>query len=664
MLSTPQGDGTFAGATFDIQYAGEDSKVINGVTVNYGDVVATLTTDENGYATTESLGISLPEADYLLVETAAPGGYKLENSITIRAFSVTTGEITSLTDIDEAVLDSPIRGGLKLQKRDWETFDDEAQGDARIAPITFTIINKSAHPVTVLDILPQAGTSVLSDSVDENGQYASGSLIATCTTDDNGYFESLSNWLPYGTYEITEITSPTGYVTDGKNAEGALKSSKMTRTITVRSDGEIVDCTLRDADTAAYNGDNDSAINANTAFFDLVKRGGFKIQKRDWETFGDDAQGDATFAGTQFEIWNRSNSRVKAVKRANAIKGTIAMADGADADGCYAKDTLICTITTDENGYFESSENFLPYGTYSIREVTAPEGYDKQTSSESSADMNGKNSEAAEKQSIVEREFHIGYELSASGEKTELDNGTIIDLTSEDAAMATYNGDNDTYTVTVDGQSVSITAVELYRSFYDLVDRGGFKWQKRDWETFDSSPMGGASFANITFTITNKSDGRVKVTSDDINSNIIAGSIVKMEEPDEDGCYAPGALICTAKTDENGYFETTTNFLPYGTYFIEETVMSEGYKLSNGEKNQSDSASLSTADDSEVKIRQTFEIRKDEEMVDLTNDTKASLIIDETTVNITSLESHCFNSSEPPVHGILKLESHHYILWL
>ena len=645
MLSTPQGDGTFAGATFDIQYAGEEPKVINGKTVSYGDVVATLTTDENGYASTEALNISLPEADYLLVETAAPGGYKLENSITIRVFSVVTGETTSLTDIDEAILDAPIRGGFKLQKRDWETFDDKAQGDAEIAPITFTITNKSSHPVTVLDLLPVSGTSQLSTEQDENGQYAPGSVIATCTTDEKGYFESLSNWLPYGTYEITETTSPTGYVKNGPNAEGSSKSSKMTRTFTIRKDDEVVDSTLADADTASMNGENDSAINSNTAFFDLVKRGGFKIQKRDWETFGDDPQGDASFSSMQFEIWNRSSKRVKVVKSVNAIKGTIIMADGADADGCYATDRLICTITTDEKGYFESTGSFLPYGSYSIREVIAPTGYDKKTSSEDNADMNGRNSEGSEKKSIVERQFHIGYELSSSGERKELDNETVVDLTSEDAAMATYNGENDTYTVKVNGQNVKITEAELYRSFYDLVDRGGFKWQKRDWETFDSSPMGGASFANITFTITNKSAGRVKVTSDDINSNIIAGSVVKMEKPDEDGCYASGALICTCKTDDKGYFESTSNFLPYGTYYIEETVMSKGYKLRNGEKNQSNSVAESTADDSEVKIRQTFEIRKDEEMVDLTNNTKASLIINGSTVN-TDIYGTYFNLTE------------------
>lgn len=67
----PLGGSTLAGAEFSVTNTSNHPVVVNGKTYGVGDVVATLVTDENGYAKVDEL----PYGTYVLRETKAPEGY-------------------------------------------------------------------------------------------------------------------------------------------------------------------------------------------------------------------------------------------------------------------------------------------------------------------------------------------------------------------------------------------------------------------------------------------------------------------------------------------------------------------------------------------------------------------------------------------------------------
>ena len=94
----------------------------------------------------------------------------------------------------------------------------------------------------------------------------------------------------------------------------------------------------------------------------------------------------------------------------------------------------------------------------------------------------------------------------------------------------------------------------------DKVIRGGIEVQKRDRETNGTTPLGGGSFAGITFTIVNNNDYSVEVNGQS---------------------RAKGEVVATLTTDANGYAATAPDALPYGSYIVTETALPEnsGYRL-------------------------------------------------------------------------------------
>ena len=85
-----------------------------------------------------------------------------------------------------------------------------------------------------------------------------------------------------------------------------------------------------------------------------IQRGGLTIQKLDSQT-GTTPQGDANLEGISFEIVNNSQNAV-VVNSNTAQPGQVAM-----------------TITTNAAGVATTGENSLPYGEYTVREVSTNE---------------------------------------------------------------------------------------------------------------------------------------------------------------------------------------------------------------------------------------------------------------------------------------------------
>ena len=175
---------------------------------------------------------TLPLGTITVEETKAPAGYKIDGAYLVA--DGTTEKIEGLyiaqirQNQDLAFLEGGnkatvnekiIRGGVVVQKRDFETTDTKPQGSATLEGAEFNIINMSANPVVV-----------------EGKSYANGEVVKTITTDINGKATTANDTLPYGHYKIVEVKAPKGYLNTGVTE----------REFDVKEDGVIVDMTGTD----------------------------------------------------------------------------------------------------------------------------------------------------------------------------------------------------------------------------------------------------------------------------------------------------------------------------------------------------------------------------------------------------------------------------------
>ncbi|MCD8329922.1 MAG: hypothetical protein LUC27_04425 [Lachnospiraceae bacterium] len=159
-----EGDATLEGATFDIITLQDIYNDKSGTEYSAGDVIYTLTTDENGCA--ETPADILTVGSYKIVETNAPTGYNACDTITFTTSqaddgtleatldgSTTTltseetddGTVFSLTDGE--ISDTVLRGGVSIQKRDAQSEDGTAQGAATLAGAVINIYNISDEAI-------------------------------------------------------------------------------------------------------------------------------------------------------------------------------------------------------------------------------------------------------------------------------------------------------------------------------------------------------------------------------------------------------------------------------------------------------------------------------------------------------------------------------------
>ena len=249
--TTPQGDASLEGISFEIVNQSKNPVVVNGSTAAPGQVAMTITTNASGVASTGE-GV-LPYGDYTVREVST-------NESMLQTF---TEEIAVTIDQDGQMLEydaenDVVRGGIDLEKQDSQ-MGTTPQGNSSFANIDFEIVNRSTNPVVV------DGTT-----------YDVGDVVMTITTDETGHASTGNDVLPYGTYEVRE-----------SQTNESMLLTWTGETVTVRQQGHSV---------------------AITAVND-VERGGLSVEKQDTIT-GNTPQGDANFEGITFEIINNSRNPV------------------------------------------------------------------------------------------------------------------------------------------------------------------------------------------------------------------------------------------------------------------------------------------------------------------------------------------------------------------
>ncbi len=136
--------------------------------------------------------------------------------------------------------------------------------------------------------------------------------------------------------------------------------------------------------------------------------------------------------------------------------------------------------------------------------------------------------------------------------------------------------------ITAGGKAETVSCYNA-SSVEEQVYRGSVKLQKRDFETKEAEPQGGATLENAAFTITSLNENPVVV----------------------DGkTYTKNQIVMSLTTDSKGSVSTKKDALPFGHYRADETKAPEGY-LNEG------------------KLSVEFDITKNGEIVDLTSEEAA-----------------------------------------
>lgn len=278
--------------------------------------VESFTTDAEGNGKTGLVA----EGTYYLKEKKAPKGFLVSQDVLKIAMA---GGQEIHTEVPEQPRYSV--PDILIKKQDAET-GGEAEGDATFEGAEFTAkfypegTDTSGTPERTWTIRCDAdGTARLDDAhkVSGDGWYRKqdGTIV-----------------LPLGTLVVEETKAPSGYRLPGNS----------------RQEFRIA------ADDSAPTG---ATILQPATVEEEVMRGGIAVQKVDAESKSASPNGKAVLSGAVFEIVNASRHAV-------IVGGT-----------SYAPGAAVTTIETDSTGRAATAADALPFGTYTVHETKAPEGY-------------------------------------------------------------------------------------------------------------------------------------------------------------------------------------------------------------------------------------------------------------------------------------------------
>ena len=595
--------------TFDLsQYKNNyDKAAVYTIYDASNNVVGTLTCDAtSGVSNT----LSLTEGTYTLKETTAAKGYNLNTDS--YKFTVSADKKTTITASDTNILSDkqtkrpndtksttdvpgsdPI--GISLEKKDSESsvslegaqftieYWDNGNKDTSGIPIRTWVVETNEKG---LIYLAGSGQTLL------RGKLISGEFY----NNEQGNI----TW-PIGTYRIKETKAPEGYLLSG--AWTTAQGEK----VDIVNDGYIF-MIIQENQKTFISGPIELAKG------DDVIKGSFVLTKEDSVT-GNEVQGNAKDLTATFELINNSDEAV-------FINGT-----------SYEKGQTIMTFQTDEEGNYKSEERLLPYGSYIVNEIIAPEGYTLNgtitasftiTTDGQVADLSGQFKDEiilggfdfAKVDIETQEQIPQGgatlagatFNVINKSEHSVVVDGTLYE---KDDVVFTFQTDEEgsftsettllpygtywivetkspegyqlegilvcRFTITEDGK-----LVESIGDIQDTVIRGGVEVVKYDAEFDKSESMYSSSLDGIEFEIVNANENSVVVRNTTIFSEESDENVgTKVVEPGE----VVGKLIVHFDEESNSYRASTlSEDLPYGTYTIKEVAGGEGYVLTDEEE--------------------------------------------------------------------------------
>ncbi len=489
----------------------------------FAPVGSPITTDASGIAE----WMNLPAGNYYVQEIQAPEGYQVDDAL----YSASIAENNQLLTIK--MTNEVIVGMIRITKVDADTQD--ALSDAIF---------------TVTDV--------------------SGAIVATLTTDVDGSAET--DWLPYGSYTVTEEQAPDGYVNSGFTT--VIEATENGKTYTIHVENTAMQGGIRLTKTDASNGR--AIANVQFDIFDAngtlvgtmitngdgvavsgnLPRGQYTVREHELPAgyAGDlveltaDVEPDSV---TELTATNMpSTSKIRIVKIDADTKAPLAGAVFSVSD---SSGSSVATLTTGEDGTAET--DWLPYGTYTVTETAAPDRYiNSGFSTTINAYENGKSytveveNEAMTGGLIVRKKDAVtGFAISGVQFDIYQGDTLIATMTTDANGVATCNGlDAGTYTVKEHALPTGYVG--------ELVVLEG---------TITSDVTTVLDATNIP------SQSKIRIIkTDSVTGEMLPGAEFSIAN-------AAGTVIGQLVTGEDG--TTTSGWLPYGVYTITETQAPDSY---------------------------------------------------------------------------------------
>lgn len=268
-------------------------------------------TDEKGYA----CSIAIPYGTYIVCETTTP-----HNFTPVDDFVVTISENSTEPQVWRVLLDDEFEAKLKIIKK-----DDETKKPVLLPNTEFKVYDLDNEKY-----------------VEQVTTYPATTVHKSYMTNEDGYLILPQNLSP-GNYRIEEVTAPEGYTLNTSYVEIKVDSNTAYQTDPISGDAII-----------------------EVAYENHPVKGELAIRKSGevLSGFGKDFSYEmADLAGAVFHIYAAEDIYTADHQVDEAGNRTLE----------YASGTLVTTVTTDADGKAVVTD--LPLGKYRIEEVTAPEGY-------------------------------------------------------------------------------------------------------------------------------------------------------------------------------------------------------------------------------------------------------------------------------------------------
>lgn len=410
----------YEGAAFEI-YDSNNHRITMQYTYPQVTSIHTFYTNKEGYLITPE---KLPYGDYTLKEVQAPYGYILDDTpIPFSISQENSSTDTGVTVVKVKARDVAQKGVINITKTG-EIFSSVEENNGIYTP-KYSISNLKG---AIFEIYAAEDITTLDGTV----RYEQGTLVDTITTDDDGVAKSKELYL--GKYTVIEKTAPNGYVHNAAKYDAELtyagqNVSVASTDLSVYNDRQKISVSLKkimaedkkfsignngeitsvrfgiytDEDIKASNGDvipKDALItfancdkNGNISF-DCDLPIGFKWYAKEIATdehyilSNKKYEFDTEYQGQNVKVIDIEVNNDKAIEN-NLIYGSVKglkvdretqeVIKGATfglfkSDTTeFAKDNVILTAVTDENGIFNFSN--IPYGEYFIKEIKPADGY-------------------------------------------------------------------------------------------------------------------------------------------------------------------------------------------------------------------------------------------------------------------------------------------------
>ena len=516
-------------------YAQDLSGAVYGV---YSDAALTnevgrITTDANGHGELNGIVVQRNAVLYTK-ELVAPRGFNLDSQVYRHAFT-TNGETYNVQSTDQPMND-PLQITLNKVSADGNVVANPASLEGAEFTLKFY-----AGQYTFNDLPTTATRTWVVKTKYVGGGFYTRLGDEFKVSGDPFYLDAGIPTLPLGTLTVEETKAPAGYTLDNKVIDASNTPAPNIR------NGVVLFNIVDDNSTARVVGGNEYTV------VEGVLRGGLAIQKKDADT-------GANIGTATFQIVNKNNYDVVARDENGDVVATAA-----------AGQTLPYTITTDANGYWKSSDNFLPAGDYELVEVTAPAGYYLNT--------NPKPFEIKDNGAIVSLDY--------------ADQKIVIDVAKTDGKGNNVAGAKLTLIEKDTGNEVATFITTKEKTDISKFVEGGKTYILRE----DEAPFGFNKFEDIEFTVTGTRQSEqiisvvdqrkvfyvsaIKVDAMD-NSKKLKGAELTLFKADGTVAVDKDGKECKGITDGEGVITWAVEFADdLGGYYVQETAAPEGYRINN-----------------------------------------------------------------------------------